>query len=76
MPPAARGAVNKLSSILRLACALADFVDPERRLAVKIQPDFVTIRAEDGATMQLGDGTLVAEAEHFHYVFARKIIFR
>ncbi len=76
LPPAERSSVNKLSSILRLSCALADFVDPEKRLSVKINPDNVVVRAEDGSTIQLGDGSLVAESEHFHYVFARKIMFR
>lgn len=76
LPPCERSAVNKLSAILRLACALAEFVDPGRRFSVKIDPESVTMRAEDGATLQLGDGSLAAESEHFQYVFARKIIFR
>ena len=76
LQPCDRAVVNKLSSMLRLACMLAEFVDPSRRLSVKINPDNVVVHAEDGATIQLSNGALIAEAEHFHYVFARRIMFR
>lgn len=76
LPPDARSVVNKLSSILRLACALSAVCDPSRKILVKINPENVVMRIEDGGGLLSGDASLDADAEHFHHVFARKIAFK
>jgi len=75
LTPQERGVVNKLSSILRLACGLADSCDASRRLLVKIGPESVSIKPEDGSSLLDLDNSLIDDSEHFHYVFARKILF-
>ncbi len=71
-----RATVNKLAAILRVACALSEQVDPKKRLSLKIGPDTVSVRAEDGSTILLGDQSFAEEFDPFQHVFARKIVFR
>ncbi len=70
-----RGLVNKLSAILRLACGLAESCDCSRKLLVKIGPEYVSVRPEDGSSLLELDNSLIEDSEHFHHVFARKILF-
>ncbi|OGV49694.1 MAG: hypothetical protein A2X49_03420 [Lentisphaerae bacterium GWF2_52_8] len=73
--PAERSVVNKLASLLRLACGLAAACSPEARLGISISEDAVLLKPEYGTEALMDNNFIENDAAFFHYVFAKKIAF-
>ncbi len=69
-----RSVVNKLASILRIACGLAAMSSMPENLNVKIEPDRIVLRIGDGIS-RFTESTMEIDTNYFRSVFARKVVF-
>ncbi len=69
-----RSLVNKLASILRIACGLAAHTDSDRKLFVKINDEEVILKIEDGEDI-LSGVRVSSDTSYFNHTYARKLLF-
>ena len=72
--PEDRSILNKLASILRIACGLAATGAAPDHMNIRIEPDRVVIRLEDNIS-HFSESMVEIDTHYFRSVFARKVVF-
>jgi exopolyphosphatase/guanosine-5'-triphosphate,3'-diphosphate pyrophosphatase len=70
-----RSVVNKLASILRIACGIASSYEGYKNFYLKIKDESVEIKIKDEAGTSFDRDALEKSGGFFNYVFSKRIIF-
>ncbi len=70
-----RSTVNKLAAILRLACGLANACGQDIKMSIRIHPEVVTMKLDEGTDILMENSFLENDANLFNYVYTRKLVF-